>query len=257
MTELDWHDEKRGVWDVIDRNNSVPLYLQVKQWMVDKMDSGEWKDGDMIQPERALAENFGVNRLTVRQAITELVSEGRVVRTRGRGTFVSSPKIHQPLGQLTSFTEDMRRLGMVASSHVVKLEIREATPHEQTMLALPPQGQVFELHRLRLADGIPMALENAVLCYDLCERLTEVSFAELQSLYVALAEKCGLELVRAQQTMEALIPPQHVAHLLKSPEGAPVLKMTRKTFTASGAPVEWVTSFYRGDRYRFESELLL
>jgi GntR family transcriptional regulator len=225
--------------------------------MVEKMDSGEWQEGDMIQPERELAEDFGVNRLTVRQAISELAAEGRVVRTRGRGTFVSSPKIQQPLGQLTSFTEDMRRLGMVASSRVLKLEIREATAVERTMLALPPQGLVFELNRLRLADGIPMALENAVLCYELCEKLTEVSFVELQSLYVALKEKCGLELTRAHQTIETLVPPQHMAELLKSPEGAPVLKMTRKTFTRDGTPVEWVRSFYRGDRYRFESELLL
>lgn len=242
---------------MIDRNNSMPLYLQVKQWMVDKMDSGEWNEGDMIQPERELAEDFGVNRLTVRQAITELVSEGRVVRTRGRGTFVSSPKIQQSLGQLTSFTEDMRRLGMTARSRVLKLEIREATPNERSVLALPPQGLVFELNRLRLADGIPMALENAVLCYTLCEKLTEVSFVELQSLYVALKDKCRLELARAEQTIEALVPPQHIVQLLKSPQDAPVLKMTRKTFTVTGAPVEWVTSFYRGDRYRFESELLL
>jgi GntR family transcriptional regulator len=242
---------------MIDRNNSVPLYLQVKQWLVDKMDSGEWKEGDMIQPERELAEDFGMNRLTVRQAITELVSEGRVVRTRGRGTFVSLPKIQQSLGQLTSFTEDMRRLGMVASSRVLKLEIREATSNERAALSLPPQGPVLELNRLRLADGIPMALENAVLRYDMCEKLTEVSFVELQSLYVALKEKCGLELIRAQQTIETLVPPQHMVQLLKSPEGAPVLKMTRRTFTVTGTPVEWVTSFYRGDRYRFESELLL
>lgn len=242
---------------MIDRNNSVPLYLQVKHWMLERMDSGDWQEGDLIKPERELAEDFGVHRLTVRQAITELVSEGRVVRTRGRGTFVSSPKIHQPLGQLTSFTEDMKRLGMTASSRVLKLEIREATAAEQSILSLAPQGLVFELHRLRLADGTPMALENAVLSYALCEKLTEVSFAELQSLYGALKDKCGLELARAQQSIEALVPSQRLAHLLKMTEGAPVLKMTRRTFLASGQPVEWVSSFYRGDRYKFESELIL
>lgn len=242
---------------MLDRGNSTPLYLQLKQWMLEQIETGQWKEGDLVKPERELSVDFGVHRLTARQAITELASEGRVVRIRGRGTFVSTPKIQQTLGRLTSFTEDMKSLGMTPNSQVMKLEIREASPTECEKLSLESGNLVLELHRLRLADEIPMGLENAVLPYALCKKLTQIPFAELHSLYQALRNNCGIELRRAEQTIEAEVPSVKLARLLKITEGVPVLKMTRRTFASTGIPVEWVTSFYRGDRYKFRSELLL
>jgi GntR family transcriptional regulator len=242
---------------LLDRQSSVPLYLQVKQWLIQQMETGVWKEGDLLKPERELAEEFGVHRLTVRQALSELVSEGRVVRIRGRGTFVASPKIRQTLQRLTSFSEDMRMLGMEPGSRVLKMEIREASHAECEKLSLKDEDLVIELRRLRLADGTPMAVETAVLPYVLCRQLTELPFGSLTSLYTALRNTCGIELRRAEQTIEASLASSKLARSLQIKEGMPVLKMNRKTYSSSGIPVEWVTSFYRADRYTFRVDLLV
>ncbi|RIV26467.1 GntR family transcriptional regulator [Alicyclobacillaceae bacterium I2511] len=233
----------------LDRSSSFPLYLQVKQGVLKEIEEEHWKEGDLIKPENDLAHELGVNRLTVRQALTDLAEEGVVVRIRGKGTFVAHRKVAQSLSRLSSFSEDMLSMGMKPSSEVLKMEIREASTQEVQHLSLIEESKVFELRRLRKADGIPMGIETSVLPYNLVVGLTKLPFGSVDSLYVALREICGIEVVRAEQSIEAVSATTSLAKMLGVKEGMPLLKMLRVTYSPTNKPVEWVHSFYRGDRY--------
>ncbi|WAH36033.1 GntR family transcriptional regulator [Alicyclobacillus dauci] len=241
---------------MIDRGSDIPIYQQLKDWMMNQIEQGVWKEGDTLEPEREMASRLGVNRLTLRQALSELAAEGWLNRQRGRGTFVTCPKIQHPLQRLTSFTQDISALGMKPGSRVLKMEIREATDVEATMLHLGAHAhRVIELKRLRLADLSPISVETAILPFEKCRALTEVSFQDLHSLYTQLRSRCGVEFSHASQTIESGAATEDIAELLKIRVGVPVLRMERTTFDSCDEPVEWVTSYYRADRYRFRVEL--
>src|SRR3981081_3043429 len=101
---------------MIHGDRSLPIYLQLENLVRDKIDSGDWAPGIMLPSERQLCDTYGIARMTVRQAISNLVAEGLLTRTQGRGTFVARPRLRQPLSKLTSFTEDMRDRGLLGST---------------------------------------------------------------------------------------------------------------------------------------------
>ncbi|EPZ45415.1 GntR family transcriptional regulator [Alicyclobacillus acidoterrestris] len=241
---------------MINRDSDVPIYQQLKDWMMSQIESGLWKEGDTIQPERELAHAFGVNRLTVRKALADLVAEGWLDRRRGVGTFVTRPQIQQPLHRLTSFSDDIRAMGMEPSSRVLKMEIRKATPFEAYKLRLHRTTDlIIELRRLRLANDIPIGVESAILPFHRCKALTGVTFNALHSLYHQLRTQCGIELANGSQIIEASTASEDCAEILDIQPGDSILKMQRTTVDVDGEVVEWVTSFYRADRYRFRVEL--
>lgn len=212
--------------------------------------SHTWNEGDSLPSERELAAQLGLSRLTVRQAMTELAQEGIVTRSRGRGTYVRKPPIHQPLQRLSSFSEDMRAIGKEPGSHVLKFELRPASVEEMGKLCISARDTVVELRRLRTADGQPMGVETAVLPLSRVEAMTRVSFDELASLYHVLRVQCGIQLERADQWIEASLCTEMHSTLLTIRVGEPVLRAQRVTYSADGDVVEWVRSVYRGDMYR-------
>lgn len=224
--------------------------MQVKEWLLEGIHSGTWIQGGILPSERGLATQLGLSRLTVRQALTELVQEGIVTRSRGRGTYVNKPPIQQPLQRLSSFSEDMRALGKEPGSRVLKFELRLASMDESVKLRIASGDTVVELRRLRTADGQPMGVETAVLPLSLVRAITSVSFEELVSLYRVLREQCEIQLKRADQWIQASLCTEVHARLLKIRMGDPVLRAERLTYAADGNVVEWVRSVYRGDMYR-------
>ena len=126
---------------VLNKNTPIPLYYQLKQWIIEQIERGDLKPGDVIPSERELSEEFEISRMTVRQALTELVNEGKLVRERGKGTFVAEPKISQDLFRLTSFSEDMKSCGMTPGASVIDVTVNTASSVLQKHLKRRPRGQ--------------------------------------------------------------------------------------------------------------------
>lgn len=236
------------------RSAPIPLYYQIKTWLVEAIESGQLSPGDRAPSERELTQRFGVSRMTVRQATAELESQGYLHRVQGKGTFVATPKVEQPLAALTSFTEDMRRRGMVPGTRLLSAEALPAGRWIAAALRLADSDRVYRLERLRLADGAPMALETSHIPVGAAPGLLE-SEAVKGSLYQVLAERYGLHLQRASQTLEAVAAGSYEAEALGVREGAPILLLERISYDQADRPVEFVRSLYRGDRYRFTTEL--
>jgi len=188
---------------MLDKTCPTPIYYQLKELIREKIENGEWQPGDLIPSERELCEQHGISRMTVRQALTELVNEGLLRRERGKGTFVAKPKIKQQLTQLTSFSEDMRARGKKPGAKILRLENTLAKPRVAKALQIEPEQRIVVIERLRLADGEPMAIETCHLFFEGCERILNEDLSG--SLYELLSQKYGLIPTRAVQQMEAAI----------------------------------------------------
>lgn len=229
----------------------VPKYYRVKQRLREHIDALE--PGSALPTERSLSERFATSRATVRQALQELAAEGRVVRIQGKGTFVLPPKVTVPL-QLTSHTEAMRQRDMTPGSRVLRVETIPATAELGQHLEVDPDTPLVRISRLRLGDGVPMALENVHLVAAQVPHIDE-RMHDWTSLYELLREAYGIVPVAASQTIESAIASPSEAHLLDTDTGAPLLMLTRASWTASQKRVEFTSSVYRGDRYRFVTSL--
>ena len=239
---------------MLDKGSHLPLHQQLKAAIEDRILSGEWLPDTQVPSERELCEQYQISRITVRQALSALVMEGRLIRTQGRGTFVASPRIEQQLTQLTGFTQDMRARGKRPSAQVLEADCIAALPTVSRALKIKVGETVIMLKRLRLADGEPVAIETAYLPENRCRGLLKEQLAT-RSLYDILTKKYDLKPVRATQQMEAIACPSAEARLLGTRRGAPVLHIHRTTYDRDGRPFELVESFYRGDRYTFYAEL--
>jgi len=238
----------------IDKQSPIPMYYQIMSQLREKISAGEYAINDALPPERELVETYQVSRMTIRQAILELVNEGILVRRKGIGTFVAPPKLEQPLSSLTSFTEDMAQRGMKADSRIISFKEMLPDPTIRKMLELSADDTVFECVRLRLADEEPMALETTTLLASICPGLRAEAL-EHQSLYKLLAEQWDVQLDYATQSLEPILAPPYEASLLHVAPGSPLLLMHRITYDQNGRAFEHVKSLYRGDRYKFVTEL--
>ncbi|HYG60283.1 MAG TPA: GntR family transcriptional regulator [Symbiobacteriaceae bacterium] len=233
----------------------IPLYYQIKARLLEAIENGQLKPGDRVMSERELTTQFGVSRMTARQALTELENQGYLYRVQGKGTFVATPKLEQPLAGLTSFTEDMRRRGLEPGARVLAAEEMVAGRRVARALGIGETTAVYKLERLRLAGGEPMALEAAHLPVVYVPGLLESGPME-RSLYRILAEHYQIHLVRATQSLEAVPANAYEADMLHVKEGTPLLLLERIARDTADRPVEFVRSLYRGDRYRFTTELI-
>jgi GntR family transcriptional regulator len=209
--------------------------------------------GDAIPSERQLSADLRMSRLTVRAALDDLVRDGLLVRRRGSGTYVGEPKIAQEL-TMTSFTEDMRRRGMVPGSRTLGLVVVQAGAHLGRLLKVSPSEKVVVVKRLRLADRETMAIETLHVRLALVPGLTEGDL-ERQSFYELLEDRYGVEMAGGTQTIEPTVTNEEESAALGVPLHSPAFLFERTTRTPAGDVVEYVRSIYRGDRYRLVTEL--
>jgi GntR family transcriptional regulator len=238
----------------LKREAPTPLYLQLKNALVADIDTGRYKPHERLMSERELGEKFQVSRMTVRQALTEMTREGILYTQAGKGTYVSEPKIKQELETLTGFSQDMAVRGSVASGRVLEARIIPATLSLAAIFSVPANTELVLLSRLRLSDGIPLAIEVAYILHQVCPGILEFDFSK-ESLYNILSTRYNTSLVRAEQTMESgLASPQEI-ELLQTTSPAPVLRIERLSYNEQNTLVEFVVSAYRGDRYKFHTRL--
>ena len=235
----------------VARGQREPKYWGLKRHLLDLL--GSLPPGSPIPTERSLATEFDVSRTTVRQALAELTVEGRLLRVQGKGTFAAEPKVAQRL-QLSSYTEDMIAQGREPSSKLLDVSEIPAEAELARLLRIRAGAKVLRLHRLRLADGEPMAMETTHLPLGRFRGLRRY-VSSGGSLYQILRERFDVEMGHAEETIETALAGPHEAELLGADVGMPMLLLSRHSFDVDERPFEWVRSVYRGDRYKFVATL--
>lgn len=240
----------------INRTNGIPYYIQVRDALQDHFRARTWNPGDRLPGEPELCRMFAVSRTVIRQALSDLASRGLIVREKGKGTFVAQPKIQESLVQkLTGFYQNMVEQGLTPVTQVLKQQIIPANARVASRLHLEPDTPVIEIERLRFVDDEPLQLVTSFLPYELCPSLAHEDLTH-QSLYAYLEKHCGLMIARGIRSIEAVPANEHESRLLRVKRGAPLIMLDSVSFIADGTPVEYYHAVHRGDRTRFEVQLL-
>ncbi|WP_435298728.1 GntR family transcriptional regulator [Timonella sp. A28] len=227
-----------------DAQQASPKYLKVRDYLVG-LTANELKIGDPIPSERTLTQLFGVSRMTIRHAIESLVSEGVLEKIQGRGTFVSAPRMDFEV-RLSTFGEQMERLGLTASTKVIDAGTVPAPAEVASILGVSPGAATHHLRRLRYADNKPMAIEEAWIPVQVAPTLFDEGAPA--SLYVALRAQ-GLDPRWGEETLAADSATKEEHSLLEMGNRTAVLRATRRTHTERGA-VMFSRACFRGDRYQ-------
>ena len=241
---------------LIRNNVRISLYWQLYDILKEKILHGKYAPGEKIPSARELSETHKVSRITVEKAIEALVQENLVYRQQGKGTFVSSSKLHRNLPKLYSFSEDMWELGLEPSSRVLELRVEKADAQVRKALRLPEnQLQITKLLRVRLANNEPILLETTYIPVDLCPGLTEYNF-ERTSLYQILDEQYHLSLGHAEEHYEITHMKPHEAEVLQCEDKTCAFSIERIAFLETDRRVEYTHAIGKGDRLHFTVKLV-
>jgi len=237
----------------LDKSLPVPLYHQLQGVLKAEIESARWLPDEQLPNETKIAERFGVSKITVRQALQDLAELGYIRREHGRGTFVERRKFDEGPRELTSFTEEMKRHNLVATSRILSQMVVEADARVATALGLPAKSPVFVLKRVRLASSEPMSLQTAHIPAAFVPGLVA---DEGVSLYEVLQNRYHLYPARARETYLAAAADKAAAEVLGIPAGSPVFAVERVTHLPNERPFEFVQSIVRGDRYSIVLDLV-
>jgi len=236
----------------LDKTVPVPLYFQLKTLILDNIRNGTFPPGSTIPTEIELENMFSISRTTVRQAVSELVSEGWLYRVKSKGTFVSIPKIHQDfLSKVESYNSEMMRKGLTPSTDVIELKQEKADSDVSARLSVGEHAPVIFLHRLRYADREPLVIIRTYLPDDVCHFLLEKDFTDT-SLYHELSISPITKVVCIQRHIEAVPAGSYDAKYLKIPKGDPVMLAVSVGYNEKKRAIEYSTARYRGDRSAFD-----
>ena len=234
----------------IDSTSVIPLYHQIKQNIRDLIENEVLHGGDELPSERELGEIYAVNRLTVRQALNDLVNEGILERQRGVGTFVADSKLTQVIDRVLGFSDRIREAGHVPSSRVISFETIPAPLHVARQLKLQPQHPLYKMIRLRCSDGEPVMYEVAYLSASGFPGLNNLDFAE-HSLYNILSETYNCLILEAEELLEPVLLSEFEARMLETEPGTPGMLIKSTSYNQYHKPVEFGEAVARGDRGRF------
>ncbi len=234
---------------MVRENGGIPLYIQIKHAIFDKIEAREWTPQSKIPGEFEMARLFSVSRATVRRALDELEQDGVISRRAGDGTYVSIPQINQRLGNFYSFSNEIRALGMTNSTQVLDFSVLHGDLLVLSHLRLEQDALLYRIRRLRIADGTPFALETSYLPYILFPQLTQELVMEL-GLYEAMRRNANIIPNTAHEAFEAVLMRDDDAKLLRCTPPAAALRVERIT-TAGDIVVEYCLSLVRGDRYKY------
>jgi GntR family transcriptional regulator len=229
--------------------DTSPLYIQLASQLAQGIRDGSYALNHALPSERMLCESMGVSRITARKAIDRLVDQGLVQRRHGSGNFIAA-RAPQGLTHLSSFSEQMAAGGQAPDSHWLLRSSARSSAEERKALELAPTARVARLQRLRLADGLPVALEHTAIPLSLLPRPQALE----GSLYAWL-EQQGHAPQSAQQRLRAVNADAEQARLLQLPAGSALLWVTRCSRDAAGLALELTHTWCRSDCYDYAVEL--
>jgi GntR family transcriptional regulator len=232
---------------------AAPLYVQIAEALLERIEAGELVPGDRLPPERELSEHLGVNRLTLRRALWVLESQGLLNRQQGRGTFVAEPKYERQASRLVSFNRGMQHRGVKPRVRLISTDQRPVEASLAKELRLPVAAPVYVVVRCRSIHHEPVLLERYTLPVRRFPRLLDHDL-EGRSVYEVLETEYGVRFSRARQSLEPVIATEYEAELLSIHPGAPLMLERRLSYDHAGDPIEHGRDLYRGDRFRFVTE---
>jgi GntR family transcriptional regulator len=224
-----------------------PAWIRIEEQLAERIRCGRLLPGEQIAPERELAEQLGVSRMTVRQALASLAARGLVDRGVGRGTFVR--RIEHDLTRVAGFTEQAERSGLAAGAALLGARERPAPAHVARALDLRPGAAVLRIERIRSAGGRPAALEDSWLPAAQFPGLLGLDLSG--SLYALMRTRYDRAPAGATERLEPVAAGAREAEALRVPAGAPLMFVERVAYAADGTPVEFAHDRHRGDGARF------
>src|SRR5258705_5954222 len=234
--------------------SSAPLYARVESVLAASIADGSLPPETQLPPEEGLIERFKVSRTTVRKAIQNLIERGLVEVRRGKGTFVTQPKITEELTDLAGFVEDMQALGRNPTARLLDKRIVAADEAVAHHLAVAPGTMVVRLRRVRLPDGVAMPFDETYLPRDIGEKVAGNDL-EAEPVFALLEDKYDTPLVEAEYKLEAAAADPLAAEALQVPAGSPIFLIERTSYTTGNRPVDYERLHYRGDLIRFVTRL--
>ncbi|MDD3015577.1 MAG: GntR family transcriptional regulator [Lactococcus chungangensis] len=229
------------------------IYIRIHDEIKHQIETGVFEVGQRLPSERVMAEQFGVSRMTLRQAVTSLVEEGILTRYVGSGTFVASDRVREKMRGTTSFTEIIQNLGKTPSSKVLSYQKTKANEVECDKLQLKKGAQIIRMERIRYADELPICYEVASIPYRLIEDFAKNDIAN--HFYDTLAN-AGKKIGRSEQIISAKIVNKEIANFLSIKQSSAILALTQVSYFANSdeTPFEYVLSQYVGERFEFYLE---
>ncbi|MGA8942715.1 MAG: GntR family transcriptional regulator [Thermoactinomyces sp.] len=238
----------------MDKSSKVPLYLQLMEELIKKIDAGEYQEHEKLPSEREFCDLYGLSRITVRQALMELEKEGYIYRLHGKGTFVAPKSYNQALLRLYSFTEEMKALGKVPSSKVLSFNEIAIDEWLANKMNLKPAEEVFKVVRLRLADNEPLIYETSYLPKRIFPGLTADDLVK-RPMYDVFREDYQIKVTRAVERFSATRIRSKEAEQLKTEENSPAMLIKRFAYSQDTL-IEYTVSVARGDKFEYTVELL-
>ncbi|MGL4650913.1 MAG: GntR family transcriptional regulator [Caldilineaceae bacterium] len=239
----------------IDRSGAVPIYMQLRNWMEQRILNDDWPAGTKLKAEAELAEEMELARGTVRKAIEELSAAGLLIRTHGRGTYVAPRPVEQPLAQrLVTHSEALLAQGIDFETRVLDCSVIAASALVASHLQLPAGAPVLRLARVRTTDEGAIILLHNYVVHRLCPGIERCDFTRLR-LFQVLEEQYQLLLASAHRTFQAQAAEQAVADALSLEAGDAVMHMMQTTFLPDGTPIEMSSIWLRGDRFRLSADV--
>lgn len=240
----------------INFSSHIPYYIQLMELLKSQILAKKWFPGEQIPGEQDLCDTYGVSRTVVRQALRELELDGVITRRKGKGTFVAEPKISEGLVQhLTGFYQDMVDRGLNPVTRVLHQNVVGASEKVAHFLEIPVGTEVVDIQRLRFIDDMPIQLVTTYIPYQVYPPVAKVDLTN-RSLYEFLEKEGGISLARGRRYIEAVLAAETEALLLGIERGAPLLMLDSVSYAENGQPIEYYHALHRGDRSRFEVELV-
>ncbi len=240
----------------INFESHIPYYIQLMEILKEQIQQKKWQPGEQIPGEQDLCELYGVSRTVVRQALGEIELSGVINRRKGKGTFIAEPKINEGLIQnLTGFYQDMVERGLKPVTKVLHQRVVPATEKVAGFLGIQPGVEVVDIQRLRFINDEPIQLVTTYIPYQVYPPLASVDLTN-RSLYEFLETEGGIYLMRGKRYIEAVLANETEALLLGIDRGAPLLMLDSISYMENGQSVEYYHALHRGDRSRFEVELV-
>lgn len=237
-------------------SESTPFYKQLKNKILEDIDSGKLMHGDKLPSERELADQYGISRMTARHTLSILEREGVVERRIGAGTFITNKKIEMDFITFNSFTKNMLGKGLQPSTQLLSIRKDRAKPSLAKKLKVSEGEELIVIKRLRLVDGTPVAIEESFIPYRYCAGIEE-RIADNTSLYQVLEDHYGIVLVKAKEYMQVTFSDEAESKLLRIKSDSPCIMLEAVAFDRNGREIEFSKSITRSDIVRYYSELTL
>ncbi len=243
----------RGACFVLDKRSKIPLYLQLMDKLIMKIEQQDYEEHEKLPSEREFCEIYGLSRITVRQALQELALEGYIYKLHGKGTFIAPKTFNQHLVKLYSFTEEMKKVGKTPTTKVLEFNEIVADDRLASKMNLAPLDEVFQVIRLRLANDEPLMYETSYLPKKVFPQLAEKDFVE-RPMYDIFYNDYQVGVTKAVENFSAISVRNEESVHLNMVTNQPAMLIKRNAYH-NDILIEYTISIVRGDKFDYTVEL--